>query len=187
MADMKAMMRESAKAKREMEEMRRKAEADLDEILDECCAASGFARKGAMLMSRGVQIHTLEVTAYRCQDDSTARILEQIIQETTNRINRKMKQKSDNEVAHEVLTARARGYPPASPAARTAQRQPCGSRLRSTGLPSSSDHSGCAAREATVSAPRSWEPARAGRALSGDATRCVQPSSCEEEERREED
>jgi len=29
----------------------------------------------------------------------------------------------------------------ASPAARTAQRQPCGSRLRSTGLPSSSDHS----------------------------------------------
>ena len=38
MADMKAMMRESAKAKREMEEMRRKAEADLDEILDEAIA-----------------------------------------------------------------------------------------------------------------------------------------------------
>ena len=31
---------------------------------------------------RGCQIHTLEVTAYRCKDASTARILEQIIQES---------------------------------------------------------------------------------------------------------
>lgn len=35
---------------------------------------------------RGCTIHTLEVTAYRCQDASTARILEQIIQETTVRM-----------------------------------------------------------------------------------------------------
>lgn len=47
---------------------------------------------------RGVAIHTLEVTAYRCQDASTARILEQIIQETTNRMNRLSKQESENEV-----------------------------------------------------------------------------------------
>lgn len=47
---------------------------------------------------RGVQIHTLEVTAYRCQDASTARILEQIIQETTNRMNRLSQQESENEV-----------------------------------------------------------------------------------------
>merc|ERR1711939_1158908 len=47
---------------------------------------------------RGVVIHTLEVTAYRCQDASTARILEQIIQETTNRMNRLSQQESENEV-----------------------------------------------------------------------------------------
>jgi len=47
---------------------------------------------------RGCTIHTLEVTAYRCQDASTARILEQIIQETTNRMNRMSKQESENEV-----------------------------------------------------------------------------------------
>ena len=39
-----------------------------------------------------------EVTAYRCQDASTARILEQIIQETTNRMNRLSQQESENEI-----------------------------------------------------------------------------------------
>jgi len=48
--------------------------------------------------SRGCRIHTLEVTAYRCMDASTARILEQIIQETTNRMNRLSQQESENEV-----------------------------------------------------------------------------------------
>merc|ERR1719163_1990073 len=47
---------------------------------------------------RGVRIHSLEVTAYRCQDASTARILEQIIQETTNRMNRLSQQESENEI-----------------------------------------------------------------------------------------
>lgn len=47
---------------------------------------------------RGVRVHTLEVTAYRCQDHSTARILEQIIQETTNRMNRLSQQESENEI-----------------------------------------------------------------------------------------
>merc|ERR1719235_3470 len=47
---------------------------------------------------RGVQIHSLEVTGYRCAEDSTARILEQIIQETTNRMNRLQQQESENEV-----------------------------------------------------------------------------------------
>ena len=54
--------------------------------------------------NRGVSIHSLEVTAYRCQDASTARILEQIIQETTNRMNRKSKQESDNEIKMYALT-----------------------------------------------------------------------------------
>merc|ERR1711871_264750 len=48
--------------------------------------------------NRGVMIHTLEVTAYRCQDASTAKILEQIIQETTNRMNRLSQQESENEI-----------------------------------------------------------------------------------------
>jgi hypothetical protein len=47
---------------------------------------------------RGVKIHSLEVTGYRCASSSTAYILEQIIQETTNRMNRLQQQESENEV-----------------------------------------------------------------------------------------
>merc|ERR1712012_801230 len=47
---------------------------------------------------RGVKIHTLEVTGYRCAQRSTTEILEQIIQETTNRMNKLQQQESENEV-----------------------------------------------------------------------------------------
>merc|ERR1711862_800942 len=47
---------------------------------------------------RGVKIHSLEVTGYRCADPSTADILSEIIQETTNRTNRLQQQESENEV-----------------------------------------------------------------------------------------
>merc|ERR1712038_1349346 len=47
---------------------------------------------------RGVKIHSLEVTGYRCAEASTALILEQIIQETTNRMNKLQQQESENEV-----------------------------------------------------------------------------------------
>lgn len=47
---------------------------------------------------RGVKIHSLEVTAYHCAEASTALILEEIIQETTNRMNRFQQQESENEV-----------------------------------------------------------------------------------------
>lgn len=47
---------------------------------------------------RGVKIHSLEVTHFRCAESTTARILEQIIQETTNRMNRLQQQESENEV-----------------------------------------------------------------------------------------
>jgi len=47
---------------------------------------------------RGVLIHSLEVTGYRCAEKTTALILEQIIQETTNRMNRLQQQESENEV-----------------------------------------------------------------------------------------
>ncbi len=47
---------------------------------------------------RGVKIHSLEVTGYRCADDNTAAVLAEIIVETTNRMNRLQKQESENEV-----------------------------------------------------------------------------------------
>lgn len=47
---------------------------------------------------RGVKIHSLEVTGYHCAESSTAIILEEIIQETTNRMNRLQQQESENEV-----------------------------------------------------------------------------------------
>merc|ERR1711967_178171 len=53
---------------------------------------------------RGVKIHTLEVTGYHCADKSTADILQAIIQETTNRMNRLSQQESENEVKMFALT-----------------------------------------------------------------------------------
>jgi regulator of protease activity HflC (stomatin/prohibitin superfamily) len=47
---------------------------------------------------RGLKIHSLEVTRYACADHSTSAILEQIIAETTNRMNRLSCQESENEV-----------------------------------------------------------------------------------------
>jgi len=55
---------------------------------------------------RGVQLHSLEVTSYECADAKTAGVLQEIIQETTNRINRMQKQRSDNEVQQEELSAK---------------------------------------------------------------------------------
>mmetsp|Transcript_19286 Transcript_19286/g.24882 ORF Transcript_19286/g.24882 Transcript_19286/m.24882 type:complete len:541 (+) Transcript_19286:246-1868(+) len=54
--------------------------------------ASGFYTQ------RGVKIHSLEVTGYHCSDTRTASVLQDIIQETTNRINRLQQQESENEV-----------------------------------------------------------------------------------------
>jgi hypothetical protein len=48
--------------------------------------------------TRGIKVHSLEVTRYQCADKSTAEILEQIIHETTNRMNRLSQAESENEV-----------------------------------------------------------------------------------------
>merc|ERR1712224_809139 len=48
--------------------------------------------------TRGIKIHSLEVTRYQCADKSTSEILELIIQETTNRMNRLSQAESENEV-----------------------------------------------------------------------------------------
>jgi hypothetical protein len=52
---------------------------------------------------RGVKMHSLEVTRYACADHTTSAVLQEIIQETTNRINRMQKQQSDNEVQREKV------------------------------------------------------------------------------------
>jgi len=49
--------------------------------------------------TRGIKVYSLEVTRYQCADKSTAAILEQIIQETTNRMNRLSQAESENEVS----------------------------------------------------------------------------------------
>merc|ERR1712187_853932 len=49
--------------------------------------------------TRGIKVHSLEVTRYQCADKSTAAILEQIIQETTNRMNRLSQAEGENEVS----------------------------------------------------------------------------------------
>merc|ERR1719436_1378157 len=48
--------------------------------------------------SRGVKVHSLEVTGYQCAEESTSAVLQQIIAETTNRMNRLSQQESQNEV-----------------------------------------------------------------------------------------
>merc|ERR1712125_210288 len=52
---------------------------------------------------RGVKFHAMEVTKYQCVDPKTAEVLQEIIQETTNRINRMQKQQSDNDVLKEKM------------------------------------------------------------------------------------
>ncbi|MCU0491991.1 MAG: hypothetical protein MUD01_10405 [Chloroflexaceae bacterium] len=47
---------------------------------------------------RGVLIHAVEVRSIVCKDAGTQRILQEIIQETTNRLNRIQQQESENEV-----------------------------------------------------------------------------------------
>lgn len=47
---------------------------------------------------RGAALHAVEVRAVTCKDPTTQRILQEIIQETTNRLNRLQHQESENEV-----------------------------------------------------------------------------------------
>ena len=52
---------------------------------------------------RGIKIHAVEVRNVSCKDAATQKILQEIIQETTNRLNRLQKQESENEVAVEKV------------------------------------------------------------------------------------
>eukprot|EP00928_Gymnodinium_smaydae_P078653 TRINITY_DN6275_c0_g1_i1.p1 TRINITY_DN6275_c0_g1~~TRINITY_DN6275_c0_g1_i1.p1 ORF type:complete len:762 (+),score=202.93 TRINITY_DN6275_c0_g1_i1:69-2354(+) len=53
--------------------------------------------------SRGVMVHSLEVTGYHCAEESTSAILQQIIEETTNRMNRISQQESQNDVKLKMI------------------------------------------------------------------------------------
>merc|ERR1719248_361893 len=55
----------------------------------------------AFYEERGVVLHNLEVVRYEPKDVETAHVLQKIIQETTNHINRMQQQKSENEVEKE--------------------------------------------------------------------------------------
>merc|ERR1719329_1506058 len=57
-----------------------------------------FAEDNEFYTSRGVKIHSLEVTKYTCAEQRTSEVLQQIIEETTNRLNRLSQAESENEV-----------------------------------------------------------------------------------------
>lgn len=64
--------------------------------------------------ARGVKLHAVEVRAIACKDPGTQHILNEIIQETTDRLNRLQKQESENEVrlrkiAGEIEAEQSRG------------------------------------------------------------------------------
>ena len=47
---------------------------------------------------RGVKLHAVEVRSISCKDPGTQHVLQEIIRETTNRLNRLQKQESENEI-----------------------------------------------------------------------------------------
>jgi len=62
-------------------------------------AADGF------YSSRGVILTSMELTKFETTDEATKKILQNIIQESTNRVNRLQKQKGENEVKAATLAA----------------------------------------------------------------------------------
>lgn len=57
-----------------------------------------FDEDPAFFTARGVKIHSLNVTKYCCAEKRTSEILQQIIEESTNRLNRLSQAESENEV-----------------------------------------------------------------------------------------
>lgn len=80
--------------------IRHVAKVTLKQFMDDLhvIATKVWEEDGGFYNSRGVKIHSLEVTRYQCADHSTSEILQQIIQETTNRMNRLSQAESENEV-----------------------------------------------------------------------------------------
>merc|ERR1712072_1119459 len=73
--------------------------AEFNDIVKEAAAEDD-----TFYQDRGVQMHALEVTRYACAEAATSKVLQEIIQETTNRINRMQKQQSENDVQREKMS-----------------------------------------------------------------------------------
>lgn len=65
---------------------------------NEIIAGAIFQEGDPFYAERGVRLLSVEVRYIQCKDPNTQRILQEIIQETTNRLNRLQKQESENEV-----------------------------------------------------------------------------------------
>jgi regulator of protease activity HflC (stomatin/prohibitin superfamily) len=65
---------------------------------NEIIAGAIFQEGDPFYAERGVKLLSVEVRYIQCKDPNTQRILQEIIQETTNRLNRLQKQESENEV-----------------------------------------------------------------------------------------
>lgn len=76
------------------------AQVTLKEFMDDlnCISNKVYMQDMSFYASRGVKVHSLEVTSYKCAEESTSEVLQQIIQETTNRMNRLSQAESENEV-----------------------------------------------------------------------------------------
>merc|ERR1712176_15077 len=57
-----------------------------------------FEEDASFYQSRGAKIHSLEIMKYMCAEKRTSEVLQQIIEETTNRLNRLSQAESENEV-----------------------------------------------------------------------------------------
>lgn len=76
------------------------AKVTLKEFMDDLSSISSrvYDEDTVFYESRGVKVHSLEVTGYKCAESATSEVLQQIIAETTNRMNRLSQQESENEV-----------------------------------------------------------------------------------------
>jgi regulator of protease activity HflC (stomatin/prohibitin superfamily) len=76
------------------------AQKTLKEFMEQLhmVAKTIFEADSDFYLSRGVKIHSLEVTKYFCSEKRTSEVLQQIIEETTNRLNRLSQAESENEV-----------------------------------------------------------------------------------------
>jgi len=68
------------------------------DIAAESRAPTGPDGQENFYVARGVEVVSLDVSGFRCKDDATSAVLGQIIQETTNRMNRLQQQESTNEI-----------------------------------------------------------------------------------------
>jgi len=77
------------------------AKVTLKEFMANLHAVSGaiFSEDQPFYEARGVKVHSLEVTRYKCSEARTSEVLQQIIEETTNRLNRLSQAESENEVS----------------------------------------------------------------------------------------